>query len=194
MITAFCSLSPQTGKSTCAEYYAEKTEAMVLEFSYPIEIMASKLYGYTGPKSDPKQRKILQDLGLVCKTIDPHYWCWRLLSIATLGGHATFRDLTYESIDHFKNLVFEKGINAFFEGGEPNLLLAGMRSADEADFFKGLGGKVYLVVRDFEAESERGWEDHKVESQLIGYKNFDAIIENQGTIDELKAKIDALIG
>lgn len=195
MIAAFCSLSPQTGKSTCAEYFAEKTGSIIIEFSYPIEIMSRHLFGYVGPKSDPDQRKILQDVGLFFKTIDPHYWCWRVLFCAVCHPNPVhFKDLSFLSINDFKKSVTTRGISSYFGGEEPRLLVSGMRSGDEADFFKSLGGKIFLVTRNFEEDMKKGWHDHKVESQLKGYNKFDEIIKNDGTINELKSKVDALIG
>ena len=78
MIVAFCGSKPLCGKSTCADYVANKFKSQRMEFSTPIKVMCQHLFGIgENYKENDADRKILQEFGLFCKAIDPFFWCYR---------------------------------------------------------------------------------------------------------------------
>jgi len=80
MLLGLCSLKPQVGKSTVSEYLVAKHRYTSVEMSEAIEFMAKKFFGYNGNKKDDSQRKILQEIGIMAKTIDPVYWVHQALA------------------------------------------------------------------------------------------------------------------
>lgn len=190
MIYSFCSTDIQCGKTTCSEYMSRRNGGIIVEFSTPISIMAKVIYGYNGEKSDPKQRKILQDFGLACKSIDPYYWCWRVLICAYRDNKGMkFEDFIEPSVRDFKCWIEENSGN--FVINKKDIIISGMRSPEEAEFFKRYGAKIILINRN-KKESERNL--HAVESQLSGYDGFDYVIDNNGSIEDLYKKIEIIIG
>lgn len=206
MFIGLSSLQPQVGKSEVVRHLEKKYNFINTEMSDAICIIADKFFGYNGDKSDPNQRKILQDLGLMGKSIHPTIWFYQALGIARRRkwGLPT-NGLISSSFLHFYNLkpmideIEEKGIDEFMEGGD--VVMGGVRSPSEADEILKIGGKVYLVVRETgEHETklkavmdkmDKGV--HQVESQLAHYEKFTGIIHNNGTIEELQSKVDSII-
>lgn len=203
MIIAICGLSPQAGKTTTAEYIVSRLgRGLLAEFSEPIELYAYEYTEYNGDKSDPTQRKILQDIGMMFKNIDPSYWVYRSLfcvlkrnSKVNIPPHIA--DMGEINISKYKKLFKDWGIIKGFCINNPRsysefdipILISGTRSPAEVDEIKKLGGKSVLIKRSL-GEDSIDWQDHKVESELLGYKNFDIIIENNGTLEDLYKKIE----
>lgn len=60
-----------------------------------------------------------------------------------------------------------------------------VRFPNEAKFIKEIGGLVIHIKRDLEDVNDL----HKSEQSMDGYNGYDYVIENNGTIDELNAKV-----
>ena len=63
-----------------------------------------------------------------------------------------------------------------------------VRFPNEADLIRGLGGEMWLVRRS----AVQCTTDHSSEGSLDGY-SFDRVIENDGTLDELRSKVMAAL-
>jgi len=194
MLIGLSSLQPKVGKSEIVLYLKKKYGFINTEMSDAICIIAEKFFGFNGDKSDPAQRKILQDIGYMGKQINPTMWFYHALGLARRKkwGLPT-KNLIAPSFLFYYNLqpimdeLEEKGINQFMESAD--VVIGGIRSPGEADEILKVGGKVFLVARDTGAHHEM----HEVEKQLSRYSKFTGVIENNGTIEELQIKIDELI-
>jgi hypothetical protein len=185
MIIGLCSLVPQVGKTTCAEYLQKNHRFIHLEMSGVIVKFCEKYLGYNGNKSDPKQRKILQEVGLAWKSIYPDIWLYHNLA-EKFHSYSSLKeyDPTIENYFKFKENILKMGIVYYF--GESSIVISGIRSEGESDSIKQLGGKVFLIERPIKVEGG----SHKVENGLSNYKKFDEIIKNEGTIEDLYKKIE----
>jgi len=186
MIIGVCSFSPQVGKTTCAEYLKDNYNFEHVEMSGEISNFCTKYLGYNGNKHDPKQRKILQDIGQLWKELHPDIWLYHNLAAKLKSLIGENYDPTIYQYIEFKTNVREYGIDSYFPNG---VVVAGIRSPHEADAIRELGGKVFLVYRDIENESSK----HIVENSLYGYKNFNDVLINDNTINCFYNKIKKLI-
>jgi len=196
MLIGLASLRPQVGKTTIAHYLKRQHGFTHVEMSDPISILAEKFFGYNGDKSDPNQRKILQELGMMGKRIDPTIWIYNTIGLARrkMWGlesssliSPTF--LFYYNVQSTRKEIIEKGIDSFLE--HKNLVIGGIRSPDEADEIVKIGGKVLCIVRDIMEEKEI--DKHPVENQLYGYRSFYKIIYNNGTIEYLNNAVENIL-
>jgi len=187
MLLGLCSLRPQVGKTTVSEYLVSKYGYTSVEMSSTIENMAKKYFGYNGNKEDRSQRKMLQDIGLMAKTIDPHYWLYQAVSRVDKRFFGIKNDkyiIDYEEMSNLRNILkTNKSIIP------ENTIISGVRSPDEAEEIIYLGGKVCLISRGEVIDAN----EHKVESQLAGWDRYSFVIENNGTIEELYSKIDNIL-
>lgn len=206
MLIGVSSLQPQVGKSEVVNHLKRKHGFINTEMSDAICIIAEKFFGFNGDKSDPAQRKILQDLGFMGKQHYPTMWFYHALGLARRKKWGLATDslispsfLLHYNLQPIMEEIEEKGIDEFMEGGD--IVMGGVRSPGEADEILKVGGKVYLVVRETgEHETkikavmdkiDKGV--HAVESQLAHYEKFTGVIYNDGTIEELQQKIDSII-
>ena len=191
MIIGLASLSPQVGKTTVSQFLKKKHGFIHTEMSDPIIILAEKYFGFNGDKSDPAQRKILQDIGLMGKGLDPTMWLYHTIGLARRKkwGLAT-NDLISPSFLFYYNLkdirksIAEKGIEGFMEGA--NVVIGGIRSPGEADEISSMGGKVFLIVKNEEELNRKNDKNiHEVESHLFEYGKFEKVLINDGSFEEL---------
>lgn len=196
MLIGLSSFKPQVGKTEVLKRLKKEHGFINTEMSDAICIIAEKFFGYNGNKLDPLQRKILQDLGLMGKTVNPTMWIYHALGLARRKKWGLQNSLISPSFLFYYNLqpiIYEietKGIDSFMEGGD--VVIGGVRSPSEANEIIKIGGRVYLITRGSE-DSQCYEKQHAVESELIGYDKFSGIIENNGTLEELYAKVDSII-
>ena len=197
MLIGLSSLMPQVGKSEIVKHLKKKHGFINTEMSDAICIIAEKFFGFNGDKSDPLQRKILQDLGLMGKTIHPTMWLYHALGLARRRKWGLPNDLIspsflfYYHLQPMMNEIGEKGIDSFMEG--KNVVIGGIRSPEEADEILKIGGKVYLVVRKQQELIDKARNPHKIESELAEYERFTKIIINNGTLKDLYLNIDMIL-
>jgi hypothetical protein len=189
MLIGLAGISKQCGKSEVV-YHLKKHHGFIsTEMSDAICIIAEKFFGYDNDKkSEEKHRRILQNIGYAAKQMDSTIWIYHALGLARrrkwglpIDGLISTSFLYYYHIPAVKKEIQEKGIDEFMEGS--NIVIGGIRSPEEANEILKIGGKVYLVSRGEQIDS-----DHKVESELIGYENFTGIIDNNGSLDDLYKK------
>ena len=76
MIIGICSFRPQVGKTTCSEYLKNKHNIEYIEMSSQVIRFCKSYLGYNGNKKDPHQRKILQEVGHLWKSMYPDIWIY----------------------------------------------------------------------------------------------------------------------
>lgn len=186
MIIGICSFSPQVGKTTCAKYLRDSHNFEYVEMSDQIIRFSTKYLGYNGNKSDPKQRKILQDVGKLWKDIYPDIWLYHNLAGKFEASLKRNYDPTFYQYKTYKEGFLKLGVSCYFYNG---IVVSGIRSSAEANAIKELGGRVYLVDRDIEVVGEK----HPVESELYGYQNFDGLLANIDDIVNFYKIIEKLL-
>jgi len=198
MLIGVASLYPQVGKSEVVNHLKRKHGFINTEMSDAISIIAEKFFGYNGDKSDPAQRKILQDLGLMGKGLYPTMWFYHSLGLARRRKWGLSTDslvspsfLFHYNLQPIMEEIKEKGIDKFMEGA--NVVIGGVRSSGEADEILKIGGKVILVIKDEKELIDSIRENHKVESQLKGYGKFSKVIVNNGTLEDLYNTVDKML-
>jgi len=197
MLIGFCSLQPQVGKTTASEYLVREKKFLHVETNEAIVHLSTWFFGYNGNKKDPQQRKILQEIGLAGKNIDPAIWTYQALNLAKrrivgLAIEVKPIILYYFNLIGVKESIKKDGLDKFLEGN--SVVLSGIRNPGEADAIKEVGGKVVLIKKgNLSLDTIIKEEYHPVESQLLEYKNFDHIIQNDGTIEDMCKKIDDIV-
>jgi len=184
MLIGLASLRPQVGKSECANYLISEYNFKLTEMSDAVIYLSKKYFGYNGNKHDPRQRKILQNIGLMGKQIDPTIWVYYALS---WDSEANEQYVGYDALEVLKcNILVD---DDYFRN--KNLIISGVRSPAEANEIKKIGGQVWLIFRNDKNENESF--QHKVENELSEYKKFDRIIENNSSIEDFHKKIDKIM-
>lgn len=185
MIIGLASYAPQVGKSTIAKYLESKYNFLYCEMSDPVISMAEKLFGFKD-KMDQKQRKILQDLGILGKSIEPDYWLYLTLYMKRFDGNC---ELTYNNYWECKYKVETIGLDKIFDN--KTIVVSGVRSNEELDEILRLGGVVILVRRPSVESNDISL--HDVERGLVGCEKFFSVVLNTGTIEELFLSADETI-
>lgn len=122
-------------------------------------------------------RKFLQLLGTECgrKIIHPNIWCI-----------ATFNDYKPQ---HYRVVKDYSGMPLYQETTMPKWIISDVRFPNEAEAIKDRNGILIRVERN-----TGNTEMHDSEIALDNYKNWDYVIDNNGTIEELIEKVrDILI-
>lgn len=196
ILIGLCSFSPQVGKTTCADYLKDNYNFITLEMSQEITKFCKKFLGYNGDKLDPMQRKILQDVGKLWKDHYPDIWLYHNLgSLFFDHSHWKYENSFKEYLEIKE--IFKDGEKSFikvFQEKKPSesmgLVISGIRSPEEANEIKRLGGRVFLVERNLEIEEKN---IHAVENALYGYQHFDGLLINNSTKENYYKKIEKVI-
>lgn len=169
----------QVGKDTAANHL-EKVfkDAKRVSFADKLKQIAMLLFGLTyeqcyGPveikeKIDPRYgltpREILQGIGEKMRDIYPDIWV---------------------------DTVFYTTIPELEAEGYSKFVVSDIRYPNEADKIKKEGGHVVRIDR--KAGGVSVGKEHSSETAMLGYTNYDAIVENNGTLDEFFANIETLV-
>ena len=162
----------KSGKDTIANMIKEKTEkenkkAIIIQFSSYIKEYAKKILDWDG-REETKPRKFLQDLGQdVRENINKLFFINRV-------------------IDDIK--VYSKYVDT--------IIISDTRLPDEIDYIK----KSYpssiainVIRNDNGLTLPNSEKEHYTEIALNDYKNYDFIIDNNGSLEDLDKCIDNLL-
>lgn len=170
----------RSGKDTIADYLEKERGFVKIAFADP---MREALY-----KLDPYIQ--VGEFNRVSLASSVNHFGWE-----------TLKDLSEDVRPLMQRLGTEVGRNMFGEDFWVNLtmqiaencenvVISDCRFVNEADAIRRAGGNVWRVVRkDVYAAN-----DHVSERALDAYPNFDAILDNSSTIENLTDYVDELIG
>lgn len=135
---------------------------------------------------EPKQiqmtpRLLLQLLGTDCgrDILHPNIWV-----------NATMVDYEIKNVlDYNYNIVVEDNLRDAYYKSLPNWIITDMRFANEADAVKSRKGLTIRVNRGYEVRKN----EHASETGLDTYRDFDYIINNNGTIADLVEKVKEIL-
>lgn len=171
----------RAGKDTCAEYLIKKYGGKRIGFSDPLYEMQESIYEIAGlPKQ--KDRFLLQFLGTDWgrKTIDQDIWI-------------NIMDKRLQKITEKENQKKEHYL--FDDFYDDNLFITDVRFPNEVATLKKHNFKVFSIVRPDEERIKFGATNltHESETMLDIYSDFDGIIYNEGSLEDLHNKLDELI-
>lgn len=159
----------RAGKDTTADYIIKKIgndKVCRIQVGQYIKYYAEKYFGWDG-KEETKPRALLQELGteVIRNKIDPDFHIDRLIQ--------DFKVLSY-----------------FYD----TFIVSDVRFPVEIEKVKSTFDDVVSikVLRDTEILTSKQ-KSHSTETALDNYNNFDYIIDNNGTLEELEGKVNNLL-
>jgi len=169
--------APQSGKSLAANVLA-RTSHRMMSFAEPIKRMGAEFFVSLGYEKDEAVALVWAHKERVVPEINatPRHV---LQTLGTQWG----RDCISQSIwlDCMKyRIEKEKSYGVVIDD---------VRFLNEAEMIKNMGGEMWKIIRPSVVNKET----HISEGGLDDWDGFDRVIENTGTIQEFRAKLDALM-
>ena len=182
----------RSGKDTCADYLAKNYGFAQLSFGGPLKKAAKAIFGLSDEQLTTSKnvvdsywgetpRYILQKLGTECLRhgYSSDVWVRALHRVIVKNRKA------YEATKNLDDDCTKVHLI-------PNWVISDVRFKNEAEAIKSWGGILVKLTR-FVDEDLEGIEGHPSEEELATYNEWDYTIDNNGTLDLLYARIDALM-
>lgn len=153
----------QVGKTTCADYLVRRFGFTKYALADPIKAIAREAFGWDGTK-DARGRRLLQELGSVGRHYDPLIWLDRL----------------------------DEKIRA---AGPVDVVVDDLRLAREVAYFERARFVCVLVTRppDRIPTPPDGERTHHETEIGLDALDFDRVIDNAGTFEELYGALDRIV-
>lgn len=165
----------RSGKSTVAEYISKEYSFERFSFSTALKGYVYEIFGLSD-FSGKKPRRLLQDFGQFCRSIDPDVWV----------RHC------FDAIRWRENMA----------GRKLNIVIDDLRQPNEHDRCRAEGFVIVRVTAPDEVRIERMWDagevfdaetfEHETESYVDSFA-VDYEIENGGSLAELYAQVDRMM-
>ena len=154
-----------SGKDTLALILKEKLNGKTIIISYAsyLKIYAKNVLGWDGDSST-KPRTFLQELGDIVKDIDPNFLVNRVLEDIEVYSH-------------------------YFD----NIIISDARFIPEIKTVEDKFGAVKILIHGRDNNLSDTEKKHNTETSLDGFDDFDYVIDNSGTLDDLKNKADEIL-
>ena len=167
-----------SGKTTAAEYInnldLDNVRTCKTMFAHRLKMIAEEAFGLNG-KKDEKGRRLLQEIGSTARHYRPDFWV-----------HFLFCDV----------IGFCDNEAAFLEsGGNFIMLIDDVRYENEIERLRRLEEEGYvdktIIIR---TDRDTNFVDsHSSEHGLDNYNEWDYVIDNNGTMEELYIKINEIL-
>ncbi len=164
-----------SGKDTVAKYLVEKYGFEAEWFARPLKLyIGGAIFGLEYHQLWGKQEDK--------EKIDPRYGLSprQILQMAGMKLREIYPDIWVDKL--FDNIV-----------GLDRVVIPDVRYVNEVEAIHRAGGEVWRIDRDGAGASAVELASHASEIELDNYQNFDIIIENNGTKEELFKKIDEVM-
>jgi hypothetical protein len=167
--------SQGSGKTTIAEILFNEKKYQCLSFAGPLKQMTLAFLGGMGYSNEQathmiyNKEVVIPELNITVRKI--------MQTIGTEWGR--------ETIDED---LWLKAWKARIKNS-PFVCVDDVRFENEASLVKEMGGEVWKVIRP----SKKNTDSHKSEGQLDEWEGFDHVIVNDGTLEDLKKTILALV-
>lgn len=167
----------RSGKDSAADHLGSKFGLVKVEFARPLKRAISALLGIEEAKLEKSKespvpmvetspRALYQEVGEACRRLNPDFF-------TCLAGWA----------------MVQARIQADDQGAYlPGFVFSDIRYENEAEWVRSMGGRVLHIQRD-DAPAVR---EHSSEAG-IAVSDGDLIIPNNGTMDELFARLDGVV-
>jgi len=170
------------GKDTVADYLSSNYQFQKHSFASPLKESCKILFNFSDDQvyGDKKEE------------IDPN-WETSPRKIMQYLGTEIFRKDINNIIpgieDNFwvRNVV-SKYLNALENDPETRFVISDVRFKNEVDAIQKLGGTIIKIERPLES-----LDDHESEKDIDNIKNYNYLIKNDDTIEELYKKVDNLM-
>lgn len=168
----------RSGKDTVGKYLAEQHQFSLDSFARPLKDSIQLIYGWTSEHTDG-------DL----KEVECPYWKVTPRTVMQRMGTEMGRQL---DVDIWRKSL-ERRLTKRLEEDEAKIpvgiAITDVRFPNEADGIRALGGEIWRIVRPSLGPQT---DFHPSETGLDHYR-FDREIENDGSIDDLYAKVRVLL-
>lgn len=167
----------RSGKDTVAGMLAEAVpEARIRRLAAPLKEAVSALYGFSAEDLEGDSKD----------TVDLRYGVTPRDAIR----HLCAAMMAYHGTDFFTRRFYEThGGAGTVVGARGTLIIPDIRWAHDIQEIRRRGGVVIRVVRDLEAA---GYKRHGFEDMIDGF-SADFVIENDGSLEDLRAKVARLL-
>jgi len=128
-------------------------------------------------KPHNKWKDEITESELVTNSVTVIYWTPREI-MQELG--AFYRKINYD----FWVIALRKWMEDLERKGHKDYIITDVRHINEAEFIKKENGFLIRIIR--ESENKIHGIDHESETGLDAYKDFDMIVENNGSLEDLK--------
>lgn len=168
--------APQSGKSTAASYLCSVYGFDAVSLAAPVKAMGAEFLVSFGYSREEAEYMVFRDKERIIPSLNKSVR-YILQTIGTEWGRNYINGNVWVKI-MLRNLEL-KG----------NVVVDDVRFFNEAEAIKAAGGILWKVVRPGLIPKE----NHASEGSLNNYDRFDRVIANDGTVEDLYAKIDLLI-
>lgn len=175
------------GKDTCADFLVSQYGYDKHAFATTIKDFLKLVFGLNDDQLYGNSKEV----------IDPR-WNVSPRTLMQFFGTTVFRDNINEIMPHIKNNFWveclKNRINTIAEenrqiGKDTLIAVSDVRFQNEADAIKSLGGIIIKINR----ESVQNEDNHLSEAGIDDVTNFDYLIENNSTIDNMHKQIEYII-
>jgi len=171
------------GKDTAADYLVNKYQYKKLSFAKPIKDACEKLFGFTKEQLYGNKKEVKDE-----------FWGISPRTALRWLGTDIFREQIGKIIPHIKNNFWvtrtnQICINEFKNNPKAKLTVADVRFQNEVDAIHDMGGIVIKIYRP----NMNDVSNHISEKEIDNIKNYDKLIVNDGTIEDLYKKIHSAI-
>lgn len=168
----------RSGKDTIATYLVNKYNFIQESFAYPLkEYIGRQILGFNDKQLYGSWKEI----------IDPE-WGLTPRQMLQLAGTDALRNKVHQNI---WVVPVKRKIKKHIQE-DKSVVVSDVRFINEIEMIKNLGGKVIRVDRQ-NPEQIVGFEKHSSEIELENYNDWDYIIDNNKTFQDLYKQIDQLI-
>lgn len=171
------------GKDTVADYLVEKYDFTKDAFANPIKEACGLLFGFS-------HEQLYGDLK---EEIDPN-WGITPRTVMQFVGTEVFRHDINKIIPNIGSNFWVNSFRARFNNSVKNnknfkVVIADMRFPNEVDEIHKMGGLVIKIERSGISSSD----EHESETSIDKIENYDILLENNGTLQDLYHKINVIM-
>lgn len=176
------------GKDTCADYLVDKCGYVKKSFADPLKAAAKELFLF----SDDQLYGSIKSK----ETPDPRWFGCTPRTVLQYVGTNLLRDQLETIIPDLEKNIFTHHFKLWYEeqkqkNPDIKIVIADVRFQNEVDVIHSLGGIIIKIVRNVDNTDDLH-STHASETELEAVQNFDYIIPNSSTIDDLQNSLISL--
>ncbi len=173
------------GKDTIADYLVKNYGYQKVPLASPLKEACRILFNFDDEQLYGSQKE----------TIDPNWGIAPRQVFQYLGTDVLRNDIS-KIIPDIKDNFWINNVKIQYKKAlkqNPNtkFVISDVRFQNEVDIIQKLGGKVVKIERDLNINDTT--DTHESEKSIDFINNYDILVENNGTLDELYMKVDELV-
>lgn len=172
----------RSGKDTVSDYMVDDKAYHKLTFAKPLKDMGKVLFGFNDRQS----------YGDLKEVVDPFWqvtprFVWQWLGTNILRDYVKENNILPNTTNDFFVRICEKKYLEIRDSVD-DIVISDVRCQNEVDFIHKYNGVVIKLIRP----NMRLNDPHKSEKEITSITDYDHLVINDGTIDQLYKKIDKL--